>query len=71
MKYHISEWELLLFFIFLYFMWQKKDLYTSNCFSVVRQGPFTYVFLTNIINPHDHIIAILIGSAFPYIFIAN
>jgi len=36
----------------------------SKRFSIVHQGPFTYVFLTNIIDPHDHIIAILIGSAF-------
>ena len=36
----------------------------SNCFSVLGHDPFTYVFLTNFIDPHDHIIATLIGSAF-------
>jgi len=55
--------------IFLFFMFYVANMFQSaympsNCFSVVHQGPFTYVFLTNIIDPHDYIIAILIGSSF-------
>lgn len=42
----------------------QRTYIPSNCFSVVQQSPFTYVFLAYIIDPHDHIIAILIGSAF-------